>query len=50
MTRENGQRYRDMILSRGSTQDAAALFRAFRGRDPVVEPLLVERGLKPGAE
>ena len=45
MTRANGQRYRDLILSRGSTDDAAALFRAFRGRDPRIEPLLEERGL-----
>ena len=50
MTRKNGQRFREMILSRGGTDDAAALFRAFRGRDPVVEPLLIERGLKPGKE
>jgi peptidyl-dipeptidase Dcp len=47
MTRENGQRFRDMILSRGGTQEAATLYRAFRGRDPIVEPLLIERGLKP---
>jgi peptidyl-dipeptidase Dcp len=47
MTRANGQRFRDMILSRGGTQDAAAMYRAFRGRDPIVEPLLQERGLKP---
>ena len=46
MTRENGQRFRDMILSRGSTQEMDALYRAFRGRDPSVEPLLLERGLK----
>ena len=46
MTRENGKRFRDMILSRGSTQDMAELYRAFRGRDPSVEPLLEERGLK----
>jgi peptidyl-dipeptidase Dcp len=46
MTRANGQRYRDMILSRGGTEDAAALYRAFRGKDPSVEPLLMERGLK----
>jgi len=45
MTRENGQRYRDMILSRGSSDDAGALFRAFRGRDPVIQPLLEQRGL-----
>jgi peptidyl-dipeptidase Dcp len=46
MTRANGQRFRDMVLSRGGTQDAAVLYRAFRGRDPQVEPLLIERGLK----
>jgi peptidyl-dipeptidase Dcp len=46
MTRENGQRYRDMILSRGSTMEMDAMYRAFRGRDPSVEPLLIERGLK----
>jgi len=46
MTRENGKRFRDMVLSRGSTEDMAQLYRAFRGRDPSVEPLLEERGLK----
>jgi peptidyl-dipeptidase Dcp len=45
MTRENGQRFRDMLLSREGTADVADLYRAFRGRDPVVEPLLEERGL-----
>jgi peptidyl-dipeptidase Dcp len=45
MTRANGQRFRDMILSRGGTQDPAAMYRAFRGRDPVVQPLLEQRGL-----
>ena len=46
LTRANGQRFRDMILSRGGSVEAAALYRAFRGRDPSVEPLLEERGLK----
>ena len=45
MTRENGQRFRDMILSRGGSRDVAELYRAFRGRDPEVGPLMVERGL-----
>ena len=46
MTRANGQKFRDMILSRGGMEDPAAMYRAFRGRDPEVEPLLIERGLK----
>jgi peptidyl-dipeptidase Dcp len=45
LTRANGQRFRDMILARGGTAEAGALYRAFRGRDPVVGPLLEERGL-----
>ncbi len=45
MTRANGQRFREMILSREGTADVAELYRAFRGRDPVVQPLLEERGL-----
>jgi peptidyl-dipeptidase Dcp len=47
MTRANGQRFRDMILSRGHTQDLAPMYRAFRGQDPSVEPLLEFRGLAP---
>ena len=50
MTRANGQRFRDMVLSRGGGQEAAAMYRAFRGRDPIVDPLLIERGLKPAAD
>ena len=34
-----------MILSRAGSQDLAAMYRAFRGRDPQVQPLLEERGL-----
>jgi peptidyl-dipeptidase Dcp len=46
MTRANGKRFRDMILSRGGTEDPAVLYRNFRGRDPIVAPLLKERGLE----
>jgi peptidyl-dipeptidase Dcp len=45
LSRENGQRFRDMVLSRGASIDPAEMYRAFRGRDPRVEPLLKERGL-----
>jgi len=48
LTRENGLRFRSMILSRGGTEDAATMYRNFRGRDPNVEALLEERGLKGG--
>jgi peptidyl-dipeptidase Dcp len=47
MTRANGQRFRDMILSRGGSEEEGAMYRAFRGRDPIVEPLLEQRGLRP---
>jgi peptidyl-dipeptidase Dcp len=46
LTRANGQRFRDMILSRGGSADAGAMYRAFRGRDPVVGPMLANRGLR----
>ena len=46
LKRENGQRFRDMVLSRGGTQDAATMYRAFRGRDPILDPLLVSKGFK----
>jgi len=46
LTRENGQRFRDMVLSRGGTREAAAMYREFRGRDASADALLIERGLK----
>lgn len=45
LTRQNGQRFRDMILSRGHTQDYGPMFRAFYGKDPDIEPMLASRGL-----
>jgi len=38
--------FRTNILERGGTDDAMAMFTAFRGREPSVEPLLEKRGLK----
>ena len=46
MTRENGQAFRDQVLSRGGSEDLGAMYKAFRGKDPSVEPLLRHRGLK----
>jgi peptidyl-dipeptidase Dcp len=48
LTRANGQRFRDMILARAGSADAGAMYRAFRGRDAVVGPLLENRGLVAG--
>jgi peptidyl-dipeptidase Dcp len=44
-TRANGQRFRDMLLSRGGSVDAMELFRNFVGHDPQIGPLLEKRGL-----
>ena len=46
LTRENGQRFRDMILSRGNTLDYDEMYKAFRGSEPSIEPMLKARGLK----
>ena len=45
LTRKNGQRLRDMILSRGHTLDYGPMFRAFYGKDPDIGPMLTHRGL-----
>jgi len=46
LTRENGQRFRDMILSRGNTEDYEKMFNNFTGHDARIEPLLKHRGLE----
>ena len=45
LSRKNGDHFRATLLSRGGSADALDLFRNFRGRDPVIEPLLERRGL-----
>ena len=46
LTRENGDRFRAMILSRGNTEELAKLYKDWRGQDPGIEPMLINRGLK----
>jgi peptidyl-dipeptidase Dcp len=46
LTRENGDHFRDTLLSRGGSKDALDLFKDFAGRDPWIEPLLERRGLE----
>ena len=45
LTRANGDRFRDMILSRGNAGDYAKMYREFRGQDPSIEPMLKRRGI-----
>ena len=45
LMRENGDHFRSTLLSRGGSVEALDLFRAFRGADPDIGPLLVRRGL-----
>jgi len=45
LTLANGQRFRDMILSRGNTENLADMYRNFRGHEPNIEPMLENRGL-----
>jgi peptidyl-dipeptidase Dcp len=48
LKRENGDHFREALLSRGGSEDAMTLYREFRGRDPEVGPLLKRRGLDGG--
>ena len=45
LTRENGQRFRDELLSRGGSKDSMAMFEKFTGHVAGIEPLLKRRGL-----
>ena len=46
LTRENGQLFRDTILSVGGSREPMDAYKAFRGSEPTVEALLKRRGLK----
>ncbi|MFZ0620250.1 MAG: peptidyl-dipeptidase Dcp [Candidatus Acidiferrales bacterium] len=46
LTRDNGERFRRMVLSRGNTQDLSKLYSNWRGKDPSVEPMMKDRGLE----
>ena len=49
LTRANGDRFRRMILSRGNTEDLAALYLAWRGKPPSIDAMMKYRELTPGA-
>jgi peptidyl-dipeptidase Dcp len=46
LTRANGDRFRQMVLSRGNTEDLAKMYAAWRGKEPSVEPMMKYRGLQ----
>ncbi len=45
LTRANGDRFRQTILSRGNTVDYGVMFKQFTGHDPEIEPMIKNRGL-----
>ena len=45
LTRENGDHFRQTLLSKGGSREAMTLYREFRGAEPDVGPLLARRGL-----
>jgi peptidyl-dipeptidase Dcp len=47
LTRANGDRFRQMVLSRGNTEDLEKMYVAWLGREPGIAPMLKYRGLAP---
>ena len=47
LTRANGDRFRQVLLSRGGSEDAMTLFKNFTGGELDLKPLLLRRGLAP---
>ena len=45
LTRANGDRFRQMVLSRGNTEDLETMYERWLGAKPNVAPLLKQRGL-----
>jgi len=45
LTRDNGDRFRRLLLGVGGSKDPLEAFRDFRGRDAEIQPLLDRRGL-----
>jgi peptidyl-dipeptidase Dcp len=46
LTRANGDRFRQMVLSRGNTEDLEKMYEAWRGRAPEIGAMLKDRGLE----
>jgi peptidyl-dipeptidase Dcp len=50
LSRANGDRFRNMVLSRGNTEELEKMYVAWRGAKPSIEPMLKYRGLAPGGD
>lgn len=49
LSRANGDRFRQMVLSRGNTEDLETLYKTWRGAPPTIGPMLKYRGLTSGS-
>jgi peptidyl-dipeptidase Dcp len=49
LTRANGDRFRQMVLSRGNSEDLGAMYEKWLGAKPSAEPMLKYRGLEDAA-
>jgi len=49
LTRANGDRFRQMILSRGNTEELGKMYSEWAGGEPQIEPMLKFRALVPEA-
>src|SRR5216683_1108932 len=49
LTRANGDRFRQMVLSRGNTEDLAKMYKNWRGAPPNAKAMLKHRGLEESA-
>jgi peptidyl-dipeptidase Dcp len=49
LTRANGDRFRQMVLSRGNTEDLGKMYDAWRGAPPNTKAMLKYRGLEEAA-
>ena len=45
LTRANGDRFRQMVLSKGNTEDLTAMYDGWLGGEPKIGPMLKQRGL-----
>ena len=45
LLRQNGEYFRESVLSRGGSLDAMQMYNNFRGREAEIRPLLKRRGL-----